>query len=54
MQTVRDFGAKGDGQADDTAALLHALKQGEGELRLPRGDYLITRPLLVPLDGTAG
>src|SRR5919204_40459 len=33
-----------------TAALGHAIEKGDGEVVLPRGDYLITRPLLVPLD----
>src|SRR4051812_23668423 len=50
MSTTRDFGAKGDGKTDDTAALQHALEKGDGCLVLPRGDYRITRPLTVPLD----
>lgn len=50
MASVRDFGAHGDGQADDTAALTHALQQADGDLEFPRGDYRISRPLHVPLD----
>ena len=50
MAIVRDFGAKGDGKTDDTAALSHAVQRGDGHLVFPRGDYLITRPLVVPLD----
>lgn len=50
MASVRDFGAKGDGQADDTAALTHAIQQADGELEFPHGDYRISRPLHVPLD----
>jgi polygalacturonase len=45
MANVRDFGARGDGQADDTQALQHALQRGDGVLTFPRGDYLITRSL---------
>jgi polygalacturonase len=56
MANVRDFGARGDGQTDDTAALAHAIQQGDGCLVFPRGDYLISRPLHVPLEvhGRAG
>src|SRR5438876_290945 len=49
MVTVRDFGARGDGRTDDTAALSHAVQQGEGHLIFPRGEYVISRPLHVPL-----
>lgn len=50
MSNVRTFGARGDGQADDTAALSHAIQQGDGQLTLPPGDYRISRPLYVALD----
>lgn len=50
MSDVRTFGAAGDGRQDDTGALLHALQAGDGVLELPRGDYRITRPLVIPLD----
>ena len=49
MSSVRDFGAQGDGIADDTAALQHAIDDGDGFLLLPRGDYRITRPLEIDL-----
>jgi hypothetical protein len=49
MPTVRDFGARGDGKSDDTAALSHAVQRAEGHLVFPRGDYLISRPLYIPL-----
>jgi parallel beta-helix repeat protein len=49
MTTVREFGARGDGKTDDTAALSHAIQRGGGELLFPRGDYVISRPLYVPL-----
>lgn len=55
MSSVRDFGARGDGVADDTAALQHAIDDGDGFLALPRGDYRITRPLEIDLTrGPAG
>ncbi len=50
MSTVRDFGAKGDGRTDDTAAITHALQRAGGEVVFPRGDYVISKPLHVPLD----
>jgi hypothetical protein len=50
MSSVRDFGARGDGKADDTVALLHAAEKGDGRLVFPPGDYRITRPLLIPLE----
>ncbi len=49
MANVRDFGARGDGNNDDTAAILHAVNDGDGELVIPRGEYLVTRPLQIPL-----
>ena len=49
MSTAQHFGAKGDGRTDDTAALTHALRQGDGRLLLTRGDYVIRRPLSEPI-----
>jgi hypothetical protein len=39
---VRDFGAKGDGEQDDTAAVLKALESGAKVVYLPAGRYRIT------------
>jgi len=50
MSNVRDFGAVGDGQVDDTKALRHAVDQGGGQLVLPRGTYRLTAPLEIDLD----
>ncbi len=52
LYNVRDFGAKGDGLTDDTAALRVALgrcqKAGGGIVFLPRGTYKITGTLVIP------
>jgi hypothetical protein len=50
MVTVRDFGAIGDGVADDTAAIQKAVDAGDGDVRFPRGVYRLSRPVLVDLD----
>lgn len=51
MSNVRTFGAKGDGSADDTAALQHAVeKASDGILEFPRGDYRIRRTVEVRLN----
>lgn len=49
MSSVRDFGAAGDGQTDDTDAIRHALADGEGLLEFPRGEYRITKTIIVDL-----
>jgi len=49
-RTVRDFGAVGDGKADDTAAIQRAVDARIGEVSLPRGTYRITRPIVIDLD----
>ena len=50
--SVRDYGAKGDGETDDTAAFQQALNErhlaGGGTVRVPPGRYLIAGHLLVP------
>jgi hypothetical protein len=49
---VRDFGAVGDGQADDTAAVQQALEKartdGGAIVHLPRGRYKLTQPIEIP------
>lgn len=52
MANVRDFGAKGDGKTDDTAAIMHAAGQGDGQLQFPRGEYRITSSLRLELEKT--
>lgn len=51
---VADFGAKGDGKADDTAALQSAVAAASAEggiIQLPAGTYLLSAPLLVTGSG---
>ena len=52
MANVKHFGAKGDGKTDDTEAMQHAVNQIDGVLELPRGDYRIRQPIVVPLPRT--
>ncbi len=49
MSSVHDFGAAGDGQTDDTDAIRHTLTDGEGLLEFPRGEYRITKTIVVDL-----
>ena len=49
MSNVRNFGAIGDGEVDDTRAIQHAVADGDGVLEFPRGTFRITRPIEVPL-----
>jgi len=49
MGSVRDFGASGNGKDDDTAAIEHALEMSDGDIVFPRGNYRITRPLVIDL-----
>ncbi len=49
MASVRDFGAVGDGKADDTEAIQHALADGDGLVEFSRGEYRITKPIVVDL-----
>lgn len=43
--SVSDFGAVGDGVADDTAAIRAALNSRAGRIELPPGTYLVTQTL---------
>lgn len=47
--SVKDFGAVGDGMADDTRAFIYALEASGGKepVLVPAGKYLLTKPLEV-------
>ncbi|HEY1174234.1 MAG TPA: right-handed parallel beta-helix repeat-containing protein [Verrucomicrobiae bacterium] len=48
--SVRDFGAKGDGKTDDTAAIQKAVHEAnDGVLEFPKGNYLLTKTIEVKL-----
>ncbi len=48
--TVRNFGAVGDGKADDTAAIQQAVDAGVGHIRFGPGTYRVTKPIVIDLD----
>jgi hypothetical protein len=48
--TVRDFGAVGDGKADDTKAFQRAVDSGRGDIHIPRGVYRLAKTVVVDLD----
>ncbi len=50
--SVRDFGAKGDGKTDDTAAIEAAVKAGTGAVYFPAGEYRLTRTIRIDLNTT--
>ena len=52
MVEAANFGASGDGVTDDTAALEHALQEGDGVLRLHKGTFRLTRSLVFDLSQT--
>ena len=52
MSKVKNFGATGDGKTDDTAAIQHAINDGDGLLIFPKGTYRITKTLEIPLAKT--
>ena len=62
MSNVKRFGATGDGTTDDTEAIRHAVRDGDGMLHFPPGSYRITEPIEIQLeqsgplgiDGTGG
>lgn len=46
--SVKDFGAVGDGVADDTAAIQDALNSGATKVELSAGTYNTTAPIVIP------
>jgi parallel beta-helix repeat protein len=49
-RSVKDYEAVGDGKADDTAAIEAAVKAGHGVVYFPKGNYRITRTIVVDLN----
>lgn len=47
MESVKNYGAKGDGVSDDTTAIQKALNSGKIIL-IPKGTYLISKSLNIP------
>jgi len=50
--SVRDFGARGDGLADDTQAVQRAVHAQPGVIYFPPGTYRLTNTVLVDLEKT--
>ncbi len=50
-KSVKEFGAKGDGEADDTAAFKRALAEVDGAIEVPPGRYRITEILYISRPG---
>lgn len=48
--TVLDFGALGDGKADDSAAIQKAVDSGTGSIAFPKGSYRLSKTITVDLD----
>lgn len=47
MRSVRDFGAVGDGEVDDSKAIQHAVDSKANEIVFPPGDYRITQSIVL-------
>ncbi len=47
MVEVKDFGAVGDGETDDSNAIQRAFDESEGAVCFSAGTYLIQRPIEV-------
>jgi hypothetical protein len=48
--TPGEYGAIGDGKADDTKAIQAAIDAGKGGLWFPKGVYRLTQPIVIDLD----
>ncbi len=48
--SVRDFGAVGDGKADDAGAFQRAMDSGRGDIFVPRGTYRLSKTVVADLD----
>lgn len=50
ITSVREFGAAGDGETDDTAAVRNAVDAAPGGIFFPKGRYRLTEPVGIDLD----
>jgi hypothetical protein len=50
LRSVKDYGAVGDGKADDTSAIEAAVKAGVGVVYFPTGNFRLTHSVVVDLD----
>ena len=48
--SVRDFGAVGDGKADDSGAFQRAIDSGRGDIHVRRGRYRFAKTVVADLD----
>jgi hypothetical protein len=48
--SVKDFGAVGDGVADDTVAIQAAINSGSNKVIIPEGRYRTTASIIIPSD----
>jgi hypothetical protein len=51
-KSVHDFGAVGDGNTDDTAAIQKAVDSGLGTITFPKGVYRLANTITIDLDKT--
>ena len=51
-KSVRDFGAVGDGKADDSVAIQKAVDSGAGDIVFPKGNYRLSKTVAIDLDKT--
>jgi len=49
-QSVKEFGAVGNGKADDTRSLQRAVDSGGGDVFIPKGVYKVTKTVVIDLD----
>ena len=50
--SVRDFGAVGDGKTDDSAAVQKAVDSGAGNIVFPQGSYRLSKTVMIDLAKT--
>lgn len=51
VANVKDYGARGNGAGDDTAAIQQAIDSGKNIIVFPAGYYNLSKPLIIPRQG---